>query len=63
MLHITYRLYHNIKRLLIKLVEVAHYKRRMGQPSSRTYGYNDYVECLLCAVSSDSEDETVKGKR
>jgi hypothetical protein len=46
----------------MKLVEDTPYMRRLDQPSSSTYGSKAYVDCLLCGVPSDSEDETVPRK-
>ena len=47
----------------MKLVEDTHYRRRLEQPSSSTYGSKDYVDCLFCGVPSDSEDETTMHRR
>ncbi len=34
----------------MKLVEDTHYRRRLDQPSSSTYGSKAYVDYLLCGV-------------
>jgi len=44
----------------MKLVEGAHYKRRLDQPSSHTTRSKDVVDCLMCGVTSDVEDENVR---
>jgi len=35
----------------------THYNRREEQPSSANFRTREYVDCLLCGVPSDSDDE------
>ncbi len=44
----------------MKLVEGTHYMRRLGQPSYVATRAKEFVDCLVCGVSSDSEDENVR---
>jgi hypothetical protein len=45
----------------MKLVEGAHYKRRLDQPSHINYGSKYYyVDCLLSGAQSDSDDDIVR---
>ncbi len=46
----------------MKLVEGTHYKRRLDQPSSVPTRAKEKVDCLICGVPSDSEDENVRSR-
>ena len=41
----------------MKPVEGTHYKRRLDQPSPHPIRAKEFVDCLFCELSSDSEDE------
>ncbi len=41
----------------MKFVEGTHYSRRLDQPSSVKHKTREYVDCLVCGVPSDSDDE------
>jgi hypothetical protein len=44
----------------MKLVEGTRYSRRLDQPSPRPIRAKEVVDCLICGVPSDSEDENVR---
>jgi hypothetical protein len=44
----------------MKLVEGTHYRRRLDQPSPHPHLSKEFVDCLLCAAPSDSEDDQVR---
>jgi hypothetical protein len=46
----------------MKLVEGTHYTRKLDRSSHNNYGSKEYVDCLLCGVPSDSDDDIVKRK-
>ncbi len=41
----------------MKLVEGTHYRGRLDQPSPHPIVAKEFVDCLLCELPSDSEDE------
>jgi hypothetical protein len=44
----------------MKLFEGTHYRRRLDQPSSYPHLSKEFVDCLLYAAPSDSEDDQVR---
>ncbi len=41
----------------MKLIEGTHYLRRIDQPSPHLARSKEFVDCLICRLPSDSEDE------
>ena len=41
----------------MKLIEGTHYRRRIDQPSPHLARSKEFVECLICRLPSDSEEE------
>jgi hypothetical protein len=41
----------------MKLIEGTHYRRRIGQPSPHLARSKEFVDCLICRLPSDSEEE------
>ena len=46
----------------MKFVEGAHYRRRLDSLSPHPHPSKEFVDCLLCAVPSDSENDQVRRK-
>ena len=46
----------------MKFLEGTHLRRRLEQPSERNFGSKQFVDCLLCGVPSDSDDDIAMRK-
>ena len=44
----------------MKLVKRTHYSRRLDQVSPHPIRAKEFVDCVVCGVPSDSEDENVR---
>ena len=44
----------------MKLVEGTRYRQRLDQPSSHKTRAKKFVDCRICGVTSDSEDECAR---
>ena len=44
----------------MKRLEGNHYRRRLDQPSRSNFGSKVFVDCLMCGVPSDSDDDIAK---